>query len=68
MVELLSQEYDGQISLVVPEQEKVEKQITGQISIEDVLAEEILEGKIRTGDHVMVTRKDDTEKLIFSVK
>lgn len=39
-----------------------------QTEIEDVLAEEILEGKIRIGDHVMVTRKDDTEKLIFSVK
>lgn len=36
---MLSQEYDGQISLVVPEQEKIEKQITGQISIEDVMAE-----------------------------
>lgn len=36
---MLSQEYDGQISLVVPEAEKVEKQITGQISIEDVLVE-----------------------------
>lgn len=36
---MLSQEYDGQISLVVPEQEKVEKQITGQISIEDIMAE-----------------------------
>lgn len=36
---MLSQEYDGQISLVVPEGEKVEKQITGQMSIEDILAE-----------------------------
>lgn len=36
---MLSQEYDGQISLVVPESEKVEKQITGQMSIEDILAE-----------------------------
>ena len=36
---ILSQEYDGQISLVVPEEEKVEKQITGQLSIEDVMAE-----------------------------
>ncbi len=36
---LLSQEYDGQISLVIPEQEKVEKQITGQLSIEDIMAE-----------------------------
>lgn len=36
---MLSQEYDGQISLVVPEQEKIEKQITGQLSIEDIMAE-----------------------------
>ena len=36
---MLTQEYDGQISLVVPEQEKVEKQITGQLSIEDIMAE-----------------------------
>lgn len=36
---ILSQEYDGQISLVVPEQEKVEKQITGQLSIQDILNE-----------------------------
>lgn len=37
--DLLSQEYDGQISLVMPEQQKIEKQITGQLSIEDVMAE-----------------------------
>ena len=36
---ILSQEYDGQISLVVPEQEKVEKQITGQLSIQDIMNE-----------------------------
>ena len=36
---ILSQEYDGQISLVVPEEEKVEKQITGQLSIDDIMAE-----------------------------
>ena len=36
---ILSQEYDGQISLVMPEEEKIEKQITGQLSIEDVMAE-----------------------------
>ncbi|RKI78659.1 hypothetical protein D7V83_16720 [bacterium 0.1xD8-71] len=36
---ILSQEYDGQISLVVPEAEKVEKQITGQLSIDDIMAE-----------------------------
>ena len=36
---MLGMEYDGQISMVVPEAEQVEKQITGQISLEDVLAE-----------------------------
>lgn len=36
---ILSQEYDGQISLVVPESERVEKQITGQLSIEDIMVE-----------------------------
>lgn len=39
MAKVLAQESDGQISLVVPEAEKVEKQITGQIRIEEVLAE-----------------------------
>ncbi len=37
--EILSQEADGQISLVVPEKEKIEKQITGQVSISDILLE-----------------------------
>ncbi|MCL2253159.1 MAG: hypothetical protein FWC09_01820 [Lachnospiraceae bacterium] len=37
--EILSQEYDGQISLVVPEEKKVEKQITGQLKIDDILTE-----------------------------
>ncbi len=37
--DMVSMEGDGQISLVVPEQEMVDKQITGQISIDDVLAE-----------------------------
>lgn len=39
MAGVLSMESDGQISLVVPESEKVEKQITGQMRIEDILAE-----------------------------
>ena len=37
--DVLSQEYDGQIRLVVPDVKKVEKQITGQLSIEDIMAE-----------------------------
>lgn len=39
MDKILSQEYDGQIAMVVPEEIKVEKQITGQMNIEDVLSE-----------------------------
>lgn len=35
----LAQEYDGQISFVLPDAEKVEKQITGQLSIDDIMAE-----------------------------
>lgn len=37
--DVLSQEYDGQIRLVVPDQKVVEKQITGQLSIQDIMAE-----------------------------
>lgn len=37
--QMLSQEYDGQISLVVPAKEAVEKQITGQMNITDIMAE-----------------------------
>ncbi len=36
---VLSQEYDGQISLVIPDATAIEKQITGQLSIKDVMAE-----------------------------
>ncbi len=39
MANLLSQDYDGQISLVVPEESRVEKQITGQMNIDEVLVE-----------------------------
>lgn len=35
----LSQEYDGQISMVVPDARRVEKQITGQMNIEDIMRE-----------------------------
>ncbi len=37
--DVLSLEGDGQISLVVPEQDMLEKQITGQLSIDEVLLE-----------------------------
>lgn len=36
---VLTQEYDGQIKLAVPDPGMIEKQITGQMSIEDVLVE-----------------------------
>ncbi|MCQ2081393.1 MAG: hypothetical protein MJZ11_07020 [Lachnospiraceae bacterium] len=39
MDDMLSQGYDGQISFVVPEEKPVERQITGQISIGDVMKE-----------------------------
>lgn len=39
MAEVLSMEGDGQISFVLPEREPVEKQITGQISINDIILE-----------------------------
>lgn len=37
--ELLGEEYDGQLSLVMPERAALEKQITGQMNIQDVLEE-----------------------------
>jgi len=36
---MLAMEYDGQFSLRLPESEQIEKQITGQINLEDVLRE-----------------------------
>ncbi len=39
LANVLSQESDGQLSLVMPESEQLEKQITGQMNIEDILAE-----------------------------
>lgn len=35
----LSQEYDGQIGLVMPEEQQIERQITGQMNIEDIMKE-----------------------------
>lgn len=37
--QMLSQEYDGQISLVVPDKSDIERQITGQMNINDIMAE-----------------------------
>ncbi|MBO4750122.1 MAG: hypothetical protein J5546_07370, partial [Lachnospiraceae bacterium] len=39
IAKVLTQEADGQLKLVVPEHKKLEKQITGQISIDDIRAE-----------------------------
>lgn len=39
LADVLAQESDGQISLVMPEAESIKKQITGQMNIEDILAE-----------------------------
>ena len=39
LANVLSMESDGQIRLIMPKEEAVEKQITGQMSIEDILAE-----------------------------
>ena len=39
LAKVLTQEADGQLKLVVPENKKLEKQITGQISIDDIRAE-----------------------------
>ena len=39
MADVLSQESDGQLRIVLPQGQAVEKQITGQMDIEDVLAE-----------------------------
>lgn len=39
LASVLTQQSDGQISFVVPEKQSIEKQITGQICIEDILAE-----------------------------
>ncbi len=37
--EYLAEEYDGQISLLVPEQKETEEQVRGQMAIEDVMEE-----------------------------
>lgn len=37
--EFLAEDYDGQMSLYVPEKSMIERQITGQINIDDVLSE-----------------------------
>lgn len=53
---ILTQEYDGQISIAIPDGEQIEKQITGQLSIEDIMAE------------WEQTKKDNEEKRKQEVK
>ncbi len=60
MGHLLSQEYDGQIRMVVPDDEKVEKQITGQMNLEDILAE-----WERTKKENEEKRKKETEQRLL---
>ena len=57
----LSQEYDGQISLVMPDAVRVEKQITGQLSIDDIMAE--WEELKRTSEQ---RRKEEVRQRILS--
>lgn len=54
--DMLSQGYDGQISMVIPEETHIEKQITGQISIEEVMQE------------WEQRKKESEEKLVADVK
>ena len=54
--DILSQEYDGQISLAIPEEEQIEKQITGQLSIDDVMAE------------WAKMKKDNEQKMLQEIK
>lgn len=54
--ELISQDSDGQLAMAMPEQKVIEKQITGQLSIEDILA------------NFEQLKKEKEEKLADSVK
>ena len=63
---MLSQEYDGQISLVMPEEQKIEKQITGQLSIEALFAdfdESTKSGLLEELEKAMVTAAIKEEKI-----
>ena len=60
MEEILSQDYDGQISMVVPPQVSVEKQITGQMNIEEVLSE----WEKMKKEHEQKRRQELTQKVL----
>lgn len=57
---ILSQDYDGQITMVVPPQVSVEKQITGQMNIEEVLSE----WEKMKKDHEQKRRQELTQKVL----
>lgn len=63
----LTQEYDGQISLVVPESEMIEKQITGQLNFEDILAEwERMKHNLeeKRAEEIQIRVKQSTEDVL----
>lgn len=57
---ILSQDYDGQITMVVPPQVSVEKQITGQMNIEEVLSE----WEKMKKEHEQKRRQELTQKVL----
>lgn len=61
--EILAEDYDGQISLLVPESKQQEPQVTGQMSIEDVLTE--WEKTKRAAETAMATAR---QRKLESVK
>ncbi|MCH4192512.1 MAG: hypothetical protein LKF52_09405 [Butyrivibrio sp.] len=60
---MLAQDYDGQISLVVPEEQMVEKQITGQISIGDIMSRIKREQQERQMQDVRRRVADETSNM-----
>ena len=60
---MLAQDYDGQISLVVPEEQMVEKQITGQISIGDIMTRIKREQQQRQMQDVRRRVADETSNM-----
>ncbi len=66
MEQKLSMEADGQISFVIPEKESIEKQITGQISIADIMAEwerKKKEIEEKSKEKIIRSVKRDTDRM-----
>ena len=66
MEQKLSMEADGQISFVMPEKERIEKQITGQISIADIMAEwerKKKEIEEKSKEKIFQSVKQDTDRM-----